>query len=181
MENLACKIRELQTTLFIIFAVVIYLLGFNLRPKDNPPDLPSVLYLSYNVLHLQKLQSEKFESAWRLWLIPVYFLIMYVLAEIGMFMMWYPFWHMLEVVIIWIFQTEVAMKLLEKAPNLYYSLRNNIAYVIEVSSVLFITFPALKEYYLPCDLTFNEIADLTSSYSYKRKAARNPKRRRRRA
>lgn len=181
MESLACKIRERQTKIYIFLAVVFFLLGINVCPEDTPPDLPSVLYLSYTVLHLQDLCAEKFESMWRLWLVPVHFLIMYILSQMVMFMVWYPFWHMVEVVIIWIFQTETAMKLFVKDPNLYYSLRNNIAYVIQVSSVIFITFPALKEHYLPSELTNKEIDDLTADYSRKRKAAGNSKRKQRRA
>lgn len=181
MEISVCKIQELQTTLFMLFAVVFYILGFNLRPKDSPPDLASVLYLSYIVLHLQKLRFETFEAICYLWLLPVNFLILYILSQLGMFMMWYPFWHMVEMIIIWIFHTEPAMQLFVTAPNLYYSLRNNIAYVIQVSSVIFITFPALKEYYFPRELTYKEIADITARYNYKRKVTGNAKQRRRRA
>lgn len=144
----------------------LYICGYNLLPTNNPADLPSVLFLSYMVLYLHDLNNELFEPDEHLLIFPIYILIMYVITQIAMYLMWNPIWHMERVVITWLMETEYALKLHSIAPNLYYFLRNHVAYIIELVSVLSITFEPLKEYFMPNELSFEQLDELTQLFSY---------------
>lgn len=149
MDILTQKLEETQTTIAIFFCVALYMCGYNFCPKDELPDLPSVLFLSYMVLHLQSLSSERFVPHIRLLMLPIYLSIMYFLTQAAMFLMWNPFWHMQKVIINRLMDTEFAKKLHSRSPNLYFFLRNDSAYIIKLVSVVLYTFSPLQEYFMP--------------------------------
>lgn len=166
MDILAYKLQETQTTIAIFFCVALFMCGYNLCPIDELPDLPSVLFLSYMVLHLQSLSSERFVPNIRLLMFPIYLSIMYLLTQIAMFLMWNPFWHMQQVVINWLMDTKYALKLHNRVPRLYFFLRNDSAYIIKLVTVLHNTFSPLKEYFMPSELSYQQLADLTRRFDY---------------
>lgn len=182
MNNLVPKIRKLHISLSIFFCVVLHLWGYNLRSKSDPPDMPSVLFLCYIVLHLHKIRREILDPMNRLWILPFYLLVMYLLTQAAMFLIWYPFWRVISTIVNWILETESGIKIFDKAPKLYMFLRNDIPYIIEFFSVIILTFKPLKGYFCPTELNYEQLSDLTLNYDFPEAAnRRTPTRGRRRA
>lgn len=140
--------------LSICICIFVHLLSYNLLEKGQTlssmdvtsmpevPSVPSMLLLFYIVLRLHNMKKLDLKN--RLWLSPIYILFLYILTQAAMFLMWYPGCTIISDIIQWAFRTE-------------------IPYIIELMFLGILLYKPVKEYFMPTELTYEQIAMLTMS------------------